>query len=192
MISALVMVLLWLGLAAAAQATLTDDHYDGNIFALYGGNGSLVPPRVTLTESLQLARPALLVFYADDSADCKRFTPVLNQMQGFYRRQLSIIPIAIDSLTPETEEGRFYRGFIPQTVLVNATGQQVLIKSVQCPWNPSMELCGRCWGYPMLTPSCGFAVAARSMKLIPSCHPPTLSPERYLATDLPWPSKSIV
>jgi thiol-disulfide isomerase/thioredoxin len=124
-IGLLLVALLWLGGGPPARATLNDDHYDGNIFALYGGNGSLVPPRVTLSQSLQLARPALLVFYADDSADCKRFTPVLNQMQAFYRRQLSLIPIAIDSLTPETDATRFYRGFIPQTVLVDATGKVV-------------------------------------------------------------------
>ncbi|NET54244.1 MAG: thioredoxin family protein, partial [Merismopedia sp. SIO2A8] len=31
-----------------ALAGLDDDRFDGNIFALYGGNGSLVPPRITL------------------------------------------------------------------------------------------------------------------------------------------------
>jgi len=29
---------------APAQAVLNDDRYDGNIYALYAGNGSLVPP----------------------------------------------------------------------------------------------------------------------------------------------------
>ncbi len=28
-----------------AQASLTNNSYDGNIYALYAGNGSLVPPR---------------------------------------------------------------------------------------------------------------------------------------------------
>ena len=29
-----------------AQAVLNDDRYDGNIYALYAGNGSLVPPPI--------------------------------------------------------------------------------------------------------------------------------------------------
>jgi len=44
-----------------------DDRFDGNIFVLYGGNGSLVPPKVTLAKSLAGDRPTLLVFYVDDS-----------------------------------------------------------------------------------------------------------------------------
>ncbi|MFN6069202.1 MAG: thioredoxin family protein, partial [Pseudanabaena sp.] len=40
------------GNAQPVQAKLTDDSYDGNIFALYGGNGSIVPPRITLDKSL--------------------------------------------------------------------------------------------------------------------------------------------
>ncbi|MEQ9625976.1 MAG: thioredoxin family protein, partial [Coleofasciculus chthonoplastes F1-TOW-03] len=37
----------------SALAELNDDHFDGNIFALYAGNGSLVPPRVTLADSMK-------------------------------------------------------------------------------------------------------------------------------------------
>ena len=32
-------------------ASLTSDSYDGNIYALYAGNGSLVPPATTLADS---------------------------------------------------------------------------------------------------------------------------------------------
>ncbi len=116
---------------APAQAKLTDDSYDGNIYALYGGNGSLVPPRVNLTQSLQLGRPAMLVFYVDDSADCKRFTPVLNQAQAFYGKYLSIIPIAVDSLpsvmaSPSAfPEAAYYRGYVPQTVVIDTNGQVI-------------------------------------------------------------------
>ncbi|MFZ9901732.1 MAG: thioredoxin, partial [Vulcanococcus sp.] len=35
-------------LPAAAQAARDTNSYDGNIYALYAGNGSLVPPRSTL------------------------------------------------------------------------------------------------------------------------------------------------
>jgi hypothetical protein len=52
-----------------AWANIEDDRFDGNIFALYGSNGSLVPPRVTLAESFQRSKPALLVFFLDDSRE---------------------------------------------------------------------------------------------------------------------------
>ncbi|CAN1209626.1 thylakoid membrane photosystem I accumulation factor [Tumidithrix helvetica PCC 7403] len=118
-------------LSPSASAVLTDDRYDGNIFALYGGNGSLVPARVNLKESLRLGRGALLLFYVDDSSDCKLFSPLLNQMQAFYTKNLTLIPVPVDSLDPDTsnysptDEGFYYRGLVPQTVLINALGEKV-------------------------------------------------------------------
>ncbi|NER28925.1 MAG: thioredoxin family protein [Symploca sp. SIO1C4] len=114
-----------------ALAGLDDDRFDGNIFALYGGNGSLVPPRITLAESLKKDKPALLVFYVEDSSDCKRFSSVVSQLQQPYGRAASFIPINIDSLLPEssykpTEPGYYYQGLVPQTVLINQEGKVVL------------------------------------------------------------------
>ena len=40
---------------APAQAVLNDDRYDGNIYALYAGNGFLVPPANPLSDSLEQA-----------------------------------------------------------------------------------------------------------------------------------------
>lgn len=118
-----------LGNAQPVQAKLTDDTYDGNIFALYGGNGSIVPPRISLAQSLQSGRPAMVVFYVDDSADCKKFSPILNLAQGFYGKSLSLIAIPVDSLDPQkknyapTEEAYYYKGTVPQTVLIAADGK---------------------------------------------------------------------
>ncbi|NEO32532.1 MAG: thioredoxin family protein [Symploca sp. SIO3C6] len=114
-----------------ALAGLDDDRFDGNIFALYGGNGSLVPPRITLAESLKKDKPALLVFYVEDSSDCKRFSSVVSQLQQPYGRAASFIPINIDSLLPESsykpkEPGYYYQGLVPQTVLINQEGKVVL------------------------------------------------------------------
>jgi hypothetical protein len=115
----------------SASAVLTDDHYDGNIFALYGGNGSIAPARVNLKESLRLGRGALLMFYVDDSSDCKLYSPLLNQMQAFYTKTLTLIPVPVDSLATDasayvpTDEGFYYRGLVPQTVLINAAGEKV-------------------------------------------------------------------
>lgn len=122
---------LGLGISQPAQAKLTDDTYDGNIFALYGGNGSIVPPRITLAQSLQNHRPAMLVFYIDDSADCKRFSPILNLAQGFYGKDLSLIAVAVDGLDLQkdsyspTEEAYYYHGVVPETLLISGDGEVI-------------------------------------------------------------------
>lgn len=132
--------------ASPAHAALTDDHFDGNIFPLYAGNGSLVPPRVSLVETLQQHRPALLVFYIDDSSDCKEYVSTVSQLDSFYGRAANFIPIIVDSIPPASanrsanltdtksagkpyspsEAGYYYRGKVPQTVLLDANGKIVL------------------------------------------------------------------
>ena len=115
--------------AQPVQAMLNDDSFDGNIFALYGGNGSIVPPRISLAQSLEKGRPAMVVFYVDDSADCKRFSPILNLAQGFYGKTVSLIALSVDSLDLQkksyapTEEAYYYRGTVPQTVLIDGDGK---------------------------------------------------------------------
>lgn len=114
-----------------ALANIDDDKFDGNIFALYGGNGSLVPPRVELSQSLRLHKPALLVFFLDDSRDCKVFSTTVSQLQEYYGRAADFIPVNIDSIPmdsslPPTEPGHYYRGYVPQTVLINQSGEVVL------------------------------------------------------------------
>ena len=80
-----------------ALATINDDRYEGNVFVLFGGNGSLVPPRMDLPTSLKREKPAILVFYIDDSSDCKQFAGLVTRIQEFYGRAASIIPISVDS-----------------------------------------------------------------------------------------------
>ena len=60
-----------------ALAGIDDDKYDGNVFVLYAGNGSLVPARISLADSLKVKKPALMVFYVDDSSDCKKYSSLL-------------------------------------------------------------------------------------------------------------------
>jgi hypothetical protein len=123
----------------SALAGLNDDKFDGNIFALYAGNGSLVPPRVTLTESLRRERPSLLVFYLDDSRDCKQYAAVVSQLQAPYGRAANFLPINIDSLPLKskyapTEPGYYYQGLVPQTVLLDQKGKVVLNVTGQVPY----------------------------------------------------------
>jgi len=120
----------------SALAGLNDDKFDGNIFALYAGNGSLVPPRVTLAESMKREKPALLVFYVDDSRDCKQYATVVSQLQAPYGREADFILISIDSLPPKskyepTEPGYYYQGLVPQTVLIDQKGKVVLNETGQ-------------------------------------------------------------
>ncbi|NJS12481.1 MAG: thioredoxin family protein [Microcoleus sp. CSU_2_2] len=111
-----------------ALASIQDDRFDGTIFALYAGNGSLVPPKVTLTDSFKRNKPALLVFYADDSSDCKQYAIVISQLQEFYGREADFITVPIDSLPPKpsaelTDPGHYYEGLIPQTVILDQSGK---------------------------------------------------------------------
>lgn len=123
----------WLswGGTPSALASLNDDQYDGNIFALYAGNGSLVPPRNTLEQSLKQGRPALLVIYVDDSSDCKQYSSVISQLQGPYSWATSFIPVMADSIPLKeayepTEPGYYFHNAVPQTVIFDSKGQVVL------------------------------------------------------------------
>ncbi|PSB15300.1 thioredoxin family protein [filamentous cyanobacterium CCP1] len=127
----LVMMSVMLVSISPAWAGLTDDHYDGNIFALYAGNGSLFPPRVTLAEALQRDKPIMLVFFVDDSRDCKEFATVASQVDAFYGRAANLIPVNIDAIPPKdsygpTEPGYYYESFAPQTVILDQSGKVVL------------------------------------------------------------------
>lgn len=128
----LVMVSLWLFTSPLnAFAAIDDDRFDGNIFALYAGNGSLVPPQVTFADSLKSERPTLVTYYLEDSSDCKKFSAVVSEIQAYYGRAIDIIPVNVDSIPLQgpfsaTEPGAYYRGKIPQTILFNARGEKIL------------------------------------------------------------------
>ncbi|PZO56467.1 MAG: thioredoxin family protein [Phormidesmis priestleyi] len=140
LISLLAVASLWLGLGSApALAELNDDHYDGNIFALYAGNGSIVPPRFNLAQSLQQDKPTLLVFYADDSRDSKQFSSVISQLQAPYGRVANVLAIAADSVPvkdsyAKNESGYYFTGSVPQTVIFEADGTVVFNEVGQVPY----------------------------------------------------------
>lgn len=129
--------LFFLGMPSAL-AGIKDDHFDGNIFVLYSGNGSLVPPKVTLATSLKSDRPTLLVFYVDDSSDCKLYAPVVSRLQSLYGRAADFIAINVDTMLPKssyapTEPGYYYEGVVPQVIVFNQSGDMVLNKKGQVP-----------------------------------------------------------
>ncbi|NJK64328.1 MAG: hypothetical protein HC921_17990 [Synechococcaceae cyanobacterium SM2_3_1] len=108
-----------------AWAELGDDHYDGNIFALYGSNGGMIPPKVNLEGSLKQQIPALVVYYIDDSRDCKQYAAVIANLQVRYGLGVNFIPYAVDSLDLEDSEGAaaHYQGKVPKTLLYDREGQ---------------------------------------------------------------------
>lgn len=119
-----------------ALAGLNDDKYDGNVFALYAGNGALIAPRMTFAESLKQDRPTLLVLYVDDSSDCKQYSTVVSNLQAPYGRAANFFPVNIDSLPVKskyepTEAGYYYKGLVPQTVLIDQKGKVVLNEAGQ-------------------------------------------------------------
>lgn len=115
-------------LSNPAWAGIEDDKYDGNVFVLYAGNGSLVPAKISLADSLKVNKPAIVVFYVDDSTDCKKYSTTISQLQGYYGKAASFIPVTVDSLAldkkySDTEAGYYYGGTVPQTVVIDKQGK---------------------------------------------------------------------
>ena len=120
----------WGSWPGAAFAALDDDRYDGNIFALYAGNGSLVPPRNSLAESRAAGRVAVIVYYLDDNAASKRFAPVVSELQRHWLNAIELIPLVTDPLQNRAINGdddpaRYWKGTIPQVVVIEPGGRVV-------------------------------------------------------------------
>jgi hypothetical protein len=129
--------LIWIN--SPALASIDDDRLDGNIFVVYAGNGSLVPPKLTLQQSLNREMPTIIVYYLDDSRDCKQYAIIVSRLQEFYGRAANIMPISVDSLPikksyPRNELGYYYQGTVPQTVILNQKGKVVFDGKGQVPY----------------------------------------------------------
>ncbi|MEB3332716.1 MAG: thylakoid membrane photosystem I accumulation factor [Synechococcaceae cyanobacterium] len=122
-------------LPTPARAALENDRYDGNIFALYAGNGSLVPPRSSLSEALADGRVAVVIFYLDDSSVSKRFAPLVSELQRLWGNAIELIPLVTDPLLPVSEANRsaraalpagdpsrYWSGLIPEVVVFDRSG----------------------------------------------------------------------
>lgn len=122
-----------------AIAGIKDDNYDGNIFVVYAGNGSLVPPRETLEKALEEHKPVFLAFYLDDSKDSKEYAISISRVQEFYGKVAEIIALNVDTIPAKesyepTEPGYYYDGGVPQVVVFNQSGQVVLNQKGQVPF----------------------------------------------------------
>ncbi len=110
--------------------------YDGNIYPIYAGNGSLVPPQSTLSESLKNERTSILVFYLDDSATSKQFAPVVSGIKLLWSSSVDLIPLSIDEIDNEDQKtfkdpGYYWHGKIPQLVILDGKGNILLDKEGQ-------------------------------------------------------------
>ena len=110
-----------------AYGSRITDSYDGNIFPIYAGNGSLVPPQSSLKESIKNKRVSILFFYLDDSSDSKALAPVIAGLDLIWKNNIDIIPLTTDELqnkdfTDPLEEGFYWNGYIPQTIILDETG----------------------------------------------------------------------
>ena len=132
---------------APAAASLENDRFDGNIFALYAGNGSLVPPRSSLAQALEAHRVTAVIYYLDDSSASKRFAAVVSELQRVWGTTIELIPLVTDPLLPDGGKGdqaaraklpagdpsRYWSGLIPQVVVFDRQGQVVFDASGQVP-----------------------------------------------------------
>jgi len=126
-IKSLLLISILFLLNSPVNAARTTDSYDGNIFPIYAGNGSIVPPQTSLKESIDNHRISLLFFYLDDSADSKAVVPIISGLDLIWRNNIDIIALTTDELQGNEfndirEEGYYWNGFIPQTVLIDEDG----------------------------------------------------------------------
>ena len=138
-LTVVVLLLSLLGLGPAiAGASLTNNNYDGNIYALYAGNGSLVPPRSSLGQALAERRPAVVVYYLDDDSASKQFAPVVSELQRLWGNSIELIPLVTDPLQNRPEQGpsdpaHYWHGRIPQVVVFSPEGRVLLDQEGQVP-----------------------------------------------------------
>ena len=131
--SLLILIILSVNPVYSARDT---DSYDGNIYPIYAGNGSLVPPPSTLSESLKNERTSVLVFYLDDSSTSKQFAPVVSGIKLLWSSSIDLIPISIDEIDNEetktiSDAGYYWHGTIPQLVILDGKGNVLLDKEGQ-------------------------------------------------------------
>ena len=111
------------------NASRDSNSYDGNIFPIYAGNGSIVPPQTTLEESLKNGRVSVLFFYLDDSSDSKAMAPIISGLDLIWRNNIDLIALTTDELQSNKSESNSYQpnyywnGLIPQTIVLDSTGE---------------------------------------------------------------------
>ena len=138
LLRSIVAVLSLMLLAMPAMAIRETDSYDGNIFALYAGNGSLVPPAVSLADSQQAGRTSVIVYYLDDSRTSKAFSPAVSELQRLWGNSVDLLPLTTDALqgketSDRTDPAHYWHGIVPQVVVIAGDGRLLLDEEGQVP-----------------------------------------------------------
>ena len=131
----LIVIFLFISPSYAARDT---NSFDGNIFPIYAGNGSLVPPQSTLESSIKNNRTSVLIFYLDDNAASKEFAPVVSGLKLLWTSSIDLIPLTTDDIQGKIIEGKtdpayYWHGKIPQIVIFNGDGEVILDEEGQVP-----------------------------------------------------------
>ena len=121
-----------------AFAARDTNSYDGNIYPIYAGNGSLVPPQSSLAEALSKKRTSVIVFYLDDSFTSKSFAPVVSGIKLLWSSAVDLIPLTTDDfqgieVKDPTNEAFYWHGNIPQVVVIDGDGNVILDEEGQVP-----------------------------------------------------------
>ena len=138
---------------APVGAVLNTDSYDGNIYALYAGNGSLVPPASTLSEAMDAGRTSVVIYYLDDSAVSKRFAPVVSELQRLWGQNIDLIPLTTDDLQGSPARGAkdpamYWKGSIPQVVVIGPDSRVVFDREGQVPLSEINQAISSATGLP--------------------------------------------
>ncbi len=118
-------------MTAPSYAARETNSYDGNIFPIYAGNGSLVPPASKLRDSLKARKTTVVVYYLDDSQTSKAFAPVVSAIKLVWGQAVELIPLTTDELQGKSKEdpqepAYYWHGKVPQIVIFNEDGKIVL------------------------------------------------------------------
>ena len=121
-----------------AYAARDTNSFDGNIFPIYAGNGSMVPPASSISKSINNKRTSVIFYYLDDSATSKQYAPVISGLKLLWTTSIDIIPITIDELqgvstNNKNDPAYYWHGNIPQVVILNGDGEVELDKEGQIP-----------------------------------------------------------
>jgi len=141
------------------NAARDNNSFDGNIFPIYAGNGSIVPPKTTLKESLKNKRTSVLFFYLDDSSDSKAMAPVISGLDLLWRENIDIIALTTDELQneeslKEPDQPHFYwNGLIPQTIILDGNGEVKFDKNGIADFGDLDKIIGECTGIKVNTTS---------------------------------------
>ena len=134
-----------------AYSARDTNSFDGNIFPIYAGNGSMVPPASSISKSINNKRTSVIFYYLDDSATSKAYAAVISGLKLLWTTSIDIIPITTDELQGTTTKDRndpayYWHGNIPQIVVLNGDGEVKLDEEGQIPIDKLNEAIGNASG----------------------------------------------